>query len=508
VLDTINSYLVSLGFSVDKSSYDAATKSMDNVEKGVSKFAGSAVTKFAVAGAAVTSFVAASVFGIAKFVDGLGKASIENEKLARQMWISEQSAMAFNSTLKAMGVSLQDLYLSPTLMSQFRQLRSEAVDLQAPSDYKDQMRTIQSISFEFKRMKLEATYALQWIGYYFIKYMSGPLNDIKKKLGDLNGTIVKTMPSWTKVIAQVMSGFAQMGITTVRAFKDIVHVFDEIGQGIPKNLKLIASAASAVGMIIATGPVGIISAILLGAILLLNDFYTYLDGGEAAFGPFWEKLISFKESLDVSGQLESLKESFTGVFDAASDVLDVLGKILMDITGSDSIGEALKKIGGFTLDALIIALQTVDKLLNGIKDSLNLIRSTYDLGAANDLIKRGKESSQRLKKETGSTSDLEAIFGHGILDGPFSSSFNDRSNVTNGLLAEFFSNINLSNIFGSSSEKAPSYIYPSSAPQTNNSRVTLSQTNNIYGSDANATAGAAQDNWYSFYIRNNRGVIR
>ncbi|WP_163855823.1 hypothetical protein [Paenibacillus elgii] len=363
MIETIKSYLVSLGFSVDPNSYNQATKAIGSVEQGIVKFAGSAVTKFALATTAVASFVAASSIGIAKFIGDLAQADLENEKLARQLWMSKDAAAAYNNTLKAMGVTLQDLYLSPELMQDFRQLNQQAKNLRPPTEFAEQMKMVRSIQFEFARMKLEATYALQWIGYYFVKYMEGPMKQIKQTLSEINGVIVKTMPSWTKIIAQVMSWFARMGIAAFRYFKDIVRIFNDLGSAIPRNLKLIGAAVAALGVIISTGPFGIITATLLSLILLLDDFYTYLDGGESLFGSFWKKLEDFYDKLKGSGVIDGFKKGWSEAFESISQGIETAGK---EIAG---FYEDLKKNG--TLDNLEQAFANtfniIEQIFNGAK---------------------------------------------------------------------------------------------------------------------------------------------
>jgi hypothetical protein len=54
----------------------------------------------------------------------------------------------------------------------------------------------------------------------------------------------------------------------------------------------------------------------------------------------------------------------------------------------------------------------------------------------------------------------------------------------------------------------PSYLYPQSSTQTNNTSITSSPTINVYGSDPKATADAVQDNIDSRTIRSMRGLIR
>lgn len=276
MLDIIKEYLVGLGFNVDKNSLDQAKNAMGEAEKTVSKFAGASVTQFAVAGIAVTAFVATATIGIAKFLEGLAKTDLESQKLARQLWMSKDNAMAFNNTLKAMGANLQDLYLSPELAQNFIKLRQEAFNLRPPDEYAEQMKFIRSIVFEFQRLKLEATYAMQWIGYYLEKYLQKPLEQFKLGLKNLNDSIVKNMPSWTKQVAQVASWFVRLGLAAIKGGEAIIKLFNSL----PESLKIATGAFVGFFALLKMGPIGWIIAGLTAILLLLDDFQTYQEGGE------------------------------------------------------------------------------------------------------------------------------------------------------------------------------------------------------------------------------------
>ena len=536
MLETIKSYLVSLGFAVDKSSYHQATKAIDAVGHGVAKFAGGALKNFAIAEAAVASFVVVAAVSLAKFLDGLGKAQIENEKLARQMWTTEENAQAFNSTLKALAANLQDLYLSPTLMDQFQQLRKEAFALQAPAEYKNQMQLIQSISFEFKRMKLEGMYALQWIGYYFIKYMSGPILQVKLSLSEINDKIVKTMQHCTKVVAQVMSWFAQFGITALRAVRDLGRGLDDLGQGIPKNLKLIGAAIAALGLILKSGPIGILITAFTLLILLLDDFYTYLDGGESQFGPFWEKIVNLGKTLkDLGLPIDEIKAKFQDAMSTAGDVIDSakakVGEFFKALQDNGTIDELKQSFSdNFSNISTIIqgVVGWIERMFTTLKQA-GVFHDLYDsivgvVSAVVDLIASINSATKKFL-ELESVKTVLRVIGD-IITAVVAGALETVS----GLLKEITSALNvISKLFKGdfkgalktfgdiltgdnlrpSKQSAPSYIYPQSNTNTSTSnKVTLNQTNNIYGSDAKATADAAQDNFKTMmYHRNLKGVF-
>ena len=503
--DVIKEYLVSLGFKVDNKTFKAATGSIDNLGKTISKFAGTAVGEFAVASTAVATFFVAANVGIAKFLDGLGKAQIENEIFARQMWTTEANAMALNNTLKAMGVTMQDLYLSPTLMEQFKVLRQQSYDLQAPSEYKDQMKFIQSISFEFTRMKLEASYAMQWIGYYFIKYMGGPLKDIKITLDDINDRITKSMPQWTKVIAQVMSWFARMGLTGVDAIKSLIKVF----KSIPTELKIAGGAFAGFLTLLDMGPVGLMIAGILALLLLLDDYNTYKSGGKSALADMWKDVDKFKQTLVDNGTISTFKDLIADLAktldDLGTDVVDLL-KNTKDLLDTLSKLAGFKDFNDFLATTFTNTLITIDKLVQSISDGLKVIDGFANgnaQGAIDKVLQDGKEKNA-IDKKKGGFWGFNASLSDGI--GNIYSQFNhlfdkkSPSKNSNDSWWDILTNPKKWAISGTS------YVYPSSSG-SKNTDVKLSQTNHIYGTDPNSTANAVVDKTGDMLQRNFRSVI-
>lgn len=519
MLEIIKSYLVSLGFQVDKASYSEATKVMDEAGHSVSKFAGASATQFAVAGVAVATFAITATLGIAKFIGSLGDAQIKNEMLARQLWTTQENAMAFNTALKATGATLQELYLSPTLMEQFQQLRQEAFTLAPPAEYKQQMEMIQSISFEFKRMKLEGTYALQWIGYYFIKYMSGPIGDIKTDLSDINDKIIKTMPNWTKVVAQVMSWFAQFGITTVRAIKDLDRGFNDIGQDIPKNMKLIGAAIGALALVVETGPVGILIGAFTILILLLNDFYTYLDGGESELGPFWKKLMDLKNQFDLGSKLEDFKKKIKDAMKTAEDDFDSAEKKVEDFWDAleangaiDNFGKTLQNILDIESDELQVVIGWIEQMwgaLGKTGELDSLVKDFEDLtGNAAQLSEQVSSAVKQFLELKGTQEVLKTIGG--ILGGVIVAALQTINNLIKGMAdgVKGWSYLMKGDYWDAAKSFASmvtdqfttpnlNYLYPSASNATTNNNQKTTFTNNptynIYGSDPNQTAKAAND---------------
>jgi len=528
LIETIKSYLVSLGFSVDQSAFHKATTAIDSVEKSVSKFAGKTVVKFGAAAAAVTSFVAAANVGIAKFLGGLAQADLENQKLARQLWTTEDQAASFNNTLKAMGVTMQDLYLSPELMKNFRELRTTIKDLRPPEEYSRQMKEIRSIQFEFTKMKLEATYAFQWIGHYLVKYLAGPLGDIKKKLSDFNALVIKEMPRWTEKVAKFLAGFVQAGVTIVRVFKDAASGIEWLLSRIPTNVKMVGGALAGLAAIIASGPFGIMIALLTAAVLLLDDFYTYLDGGESALGPIWDKLTSLYDQLKDDGTLAKLEKSFTGIFESVSKVIDEIFKLVKSIFGEEGAEKALKAIADISFASLITALDLIKGSLDYIADVLRTIKSLVSGTFFEDAKKMAEEGRKALEdsgyaprsgfsqeelEDFNKSSDLEKgitwnkkIFGNMFSKEAWQDMwdffFDPQSGERN---KNMFKVIGGSMIGGMPSNYTGSLYGPPAPTVKQTNTNTLHQTNNIYGSDPQATANSIVDQ-SKYWMRGIRGV--
>ncbi|SFE43420.1 hypothetical protein SAMN04487969_102497 [Paenibacillus algorifonticola] len=399
MMDTIKSYLISLGFDVDKKSYDETKKTISETEKNLSDLAAKSAKHFIAAGAAVSAFMVAANVGIAKLVSNLAAADLQSEMLARQLWTSRDSAESFKKTLDAMGVTLEQLYLSPELASGFRELRSQIEGMRPPPEFRNQMKFIRDIQFEFTRLKLSAQYALQWIGHYLIKNLSGPLNDLKKRMQDFNKQFIEDMPKWTERAARFLTSFVNAGRHLLEFFGDMKERIGSLLDAIPNNVKGVAAAVSGIAMLLSTGPFGMIIAMLTMAILLIDDFYTHMEGGKSALGPMWDKLLEFKDKLSETGDLERLKQSFTGLMDALDEVITSLGKILLTLTGSDSIEEAFDKLAKISFESLLFGLKTLEGVLKSIADILGIIDSIIQGKTGEFLIERGKTAEKELLEE-------------------------------------------------------------------------------------------------------------
>lgn len=359
--ETIREYLVSLGFDVDKSSYDQANKAMDSFGERAAELAGNMTASFGKAAAAVVAFGAATTAATAKFLGGLGNQEIQMEILSRQLWTTQQQAMAFNATLQAMGANLQQLYLSPTLMAQYKQLHGVALQMQTPGDYNQQVQQIQDVQLQIKQLRLEAYYGLQWVGYYFIKYMDGPISKVHNVLQSINKVIVKNMPTWTKQVAAVMVSFMKMGMYTVQAIKDVWDWLTKMANYMPMWSKIVGGALALISV---SNPFMLFVEGISAAILLLDDFKTYVSGGKSAFPQLWAWVVKTGKALDKLG----IPQRF-------EDNIKALGKTLSDLGKStdefaSSIGNLYDATQGQKGQGIVGFFQLIADTLSGAEKTL------------------------------------------------------------------------------------------------------------------------------------------
>jgi len=457
-VDVIKEYLVSLGFKVDASSFGQTKKVMADADKMVAKFASSSKSQFLKAGASVVGFVATANVAIAAFIANLAQADIKNQEFARLMWMSNDAAYAYNNTLKALGATVDELWLSPELMQRFQALRGQAGEMRPPEEYAQQMKTIRDIMFEFQRLKLEGMYALQWIGYYLFKYLEGPLKSIKVSFKDFNDSLTKKMPEWTKNVAQVASWFVRLGIAIYRI----------------KEILGIVVAAFAAFSLVNMGPLGLIVAGLTALLMLIDDYYTYKDGGESAFPKLWKWIDNLVQSMEDNGTIDDFTDSLNELIDSFNELMSSLDDLATDFNFKD-LGDALTWLANG-------ALKLLADVLNGIAYSLSLI----DTG-----IKKFKDGIKEMQADPTFKSRWD------ILTKPWID------------LKELWGDKNpnaiwhVPQIIG----QAQSSIYPQSSTASG-SAPSFSQTNNIYGASQPDQAGkAVERNTYGLLIRGFRGVF-
>lgn len=342
-IEVIKSYLVELGMTINKVSESQFYRSLASLESKVESFAAKTAKGIGKAAEGLTSMAkvaadgsvkfaagfAAMNVGVAKFLSGIGQAEIGVEKFASQFYISYDAARQLQGILKTMHVTIEDLYRSPTLARQFQQLRDQAAKMAVPQDFRQQMSLLQNLTFQFTRLRLEVTTSFQWIGYWFSKIFGAQITDITDKFSQLNDRIVRNMPVWTKLVAEWIGNFFRLGGVAFQALEYIGKAFEKM----PTKIKEIAVALGVLGLALRAGPLGMISLLLSGVLLLLDDFFTYMRGGDSLLGPVWGKMLDWFKQLKQSGIIDQVTAAISDLGDGFTQMLGKIAGSIGDHSG-------------------------------------------------------------------------------------------------------------------------------------------------------------------------------
>lgn len=531
--ETIKEYLVSLGFEVDESSHEKANEAVSSIGKRVVKFvmdvkqsikafegfAAEVTVNMAKAATMVGGFVTAAAAGTGKLLNGLGDQEIQMEMLARQMWTTQQQAQAFALTLKAMGANLQQLYLSPTLMEQYRELNAVAQKMQPPADYNQQIQLVQSISLQFKQMKLEAAYAFQWIGYYFIKYMAGPLTKLRDILQSINAAIVENMPSWTQTVAKVMASFWQGAVYVVQALGSVYDWLKTILSYMPGWSKGVIAAMAGLRLAMAANPFMLFVIGLTAVILLLDDFYTYIHGGQAALGPFWQWLMKVTDGFKQFGSAKSIGKELQKVF---NDLAHAFGTVIIF---AENLFRTFQKNGTITeyvngWKSYFKALQDVGSAINSIVDGIGHLygelTNRTNQGDLTNFFQLIMDMGTGAMNVIAGTIEEIASLGKAVgyaLQGKWKEVGNTLQDMWTGQNLANLGIIRQTDVAGATGPAIGPRAYPymfQSVPHVNNTNnnVTINQTNHIQTNDPQGTVNAIQNQMTPILMRNLQGMIR
>jgi len=379
MLDVIKSYLVALGFQVNQPEFDKAQNAVTGLGRTIQTATAGMTRNFAAAATGVTAALAAINAATAGLMTQVADADMQYQKFALRLWTTKENAKELKTVLDAMGESMEDVAWIPELRQQYFQLVSQGRQMQTPGDAGGQLRYVRSILFEFKRMKLEVQYATEWIAYYLGKYLSGPLANIKKQLGDFNERLTATMPHWTKRIAEVLVTIMNVGMAVVRFIRDLYRGVMRLFDMLPVGVKKAAMAIAAIGLAFRISPLG---AVITAFLILLEDFYGYIDGRKSSktLAPIWRKLIEWFEKIKellpvVKGHLEDFWAEIK-----KSDGYALSVKILHDVFRF--LEATLRNIPPLLVEAFSEIGKSLVK--NGVLESFR--NMFYEIGKAIDMI--------------------------------------------------------------------------------------------------------------------------
>ncbi len=365
----IKEYLVSLGMQDNFT--EKLGEALEEADEEVDSFAKGFAKKFVTAGAVVVSLIGATSVGIAKFLNHITNAEQEIAEYAEEIGKSREEAYRLKTALDAMGVSMEDIEASEELQEQFKILQEDAQKIQIP-DMSTGVQQVSDMKVEFLRLKQIGMLALTWIGHYTMKYLHQPLEKAKQLFGSLNDVILKNIPKWSKAMGFFLSSVVRLGLTVIRGAKAIFNAIKKIFDMIPKEIKIVTALLAALALFIRAGPIGKLMFIITIVLLLLEDFFGYIDGKDALLGGLWQKLIDIYNALKESGAIEKFKQSFTDAMESirqgilnTKDFIKDLFKQFQDSGSIEKIQKLFSKLG----EILLLIIDTLKNVGRAFLDS-------------------------------------------------------------------------------------------------------------------------------------------
>lgn len=365
IVETIKSYLIGLGFQVEQEEFTQATRTINELGKTIQTSTAAMAKNFTVASTAITAALVGVTAGVTGLITEVAKADLEYTKFANKMWTSKAAAKEMKMSMDALGESIEDIAFTPELRQQYGELIALGRQMNTPTDASEQLKNIRSIMFEFKKLKLEVAYAMEWVAYYLGKYLGGPLTDIKKQLSDLNMNLTQTMPEWTKKVAQVLAMIMNVGMAGIRFFKDLYTGIERVFDSLPKGIQKATVAILGAWALLRMSPIGLIMTAITAVLILLEDFYGYLDGRESSktLAPIWQKLIDWFN--DASNLITITKKDIQDLWDTISDSSIVKSSLKL----INSYFAFLKEVISVILTILFGILDIFADIFNELLDS-------------------------------------------------------------------------------------------------------------------------------------------
>lgn len=459
--NVIEEYLVSLGAIVNNAQFSEFNNTLNKAKSAVTKLSDSAMDtttslgKMVTGLSAVASAITAVGFATAKTIKSVADADMKYQVLAKDIWTTKENAKSLQLALDTMGAKLEDVAWIPELREQFMRLRTEMQELQTPADANNQLKHIRSIGYEWQSFMLKLKMLKEWVAYYLIKYLAGPIERVRQGLKDINENLKMNMPSWGNKIAKALTIVVNLGMNLARFGKTAIDTISRFFNMLPEGAQKVVKFISIIGLAIKLNP--FIAGISL-MILLIDDFYAYIDGRKSArtLAPVWKKLLEVWDGLQVYFEkcerylqiiisllntealpaLTNWWSTFKQIMDNLAElffrILEILKYMFQDfdVIGLFMLmGDSVSSLVGGVLDLVEAIVELLAKLFglsvkgkdvwwafgkgieNTIRLMLRLVKLTGDLFSALSIAKTGdfKGAFKQVFRAFGN-------FGEGVLD--------------------------------------------------------------------------------------------
>lgn len=387
----LEEYLVRIGAEVDKDAFAGAAKAINNLSGMLGKLG--SILKYG----AIFAGLAKVTEAVIDNIKAVASADLEYQKLAQSMWVTKDTAKTLSVVLKTMGASQEDVAWVPELREQFFRLRQEMAELSTPADADGQLAWIREIGYDVQSLQLKLKMFKEWVVYYLIKELHPYIKEFQEFIRWLNDKFGKNLPALARKVASVLASVVRVAMSLVKALKWLFEGIYNFIDALPSKTKALVAVFAVVGAAIMAGPFGLMMMAIGTALIMLEDFFGYLEGRESSntLKPLWkwltdennplrrlieklkegiafilEKLTELFEKVFTEERQEKLKKTVANIAKGVAEIAEGLATIVESIFGKKY--PVVKKFWDFFLTAVG---KVVDKVLTLTNSMGHLMRA-------------------------------------------------------------------------------------------------------------------------------------
>lgn len=387
----LEEYLVRIGAEVDKDAFAGAAKAINNLSGMLGKLG--SILKYG----AIFVGLAKVTEAVIDNIKAVASADLEYQKLAQSMWVTKDTAKTLSVVLKTMGASQEDVAWVPELREQFFRLRQEMAELSTPADADGQLAWIREIGYDVQSLQLKLKMFKEWVVYYLIKELQPYIKEFQEFIRWLNDKFGKSLPALARKVASVLASVVRVAMSLVKALKWLFEGIYNFIDALPSKTKALVAVFAVVGAAIMAGPFGLMMMAIGTALIMLEDFFGYLEGRESSntLKPLWkwltdennplrrlieklkegiafilEKLTELFEKVFTEERQEKLKKTVANIAKGVAEIAEGLATIVESIFGKKY--PVVKKFWDFFLTAVG---KVVDKVLTLTNSMGHLMRA-------------------------------------------------------------------------------------------------------------------------------------
>lgn len=267
-----------------------------------------------------------------------------------------------------MGKTAEEIKGSDALTATFSELQALGARMALPEAAQG-VTAIRSLKDAFLQLKMVGSYAMQWIMYKVQTVAEGPLAEVRDIITSIKEWFANNIESVATVAAEAFGMIVQSVASVIKFVK---LLWDAINS-LPTPIKAVLSITlAAIAMI--KSKFALITAIVTTIVLLIDDFMTYLEGGDSLFGDFWGTCIEWaaKVAPAIQAVIDWISNFITSIWDGTVSLIgwlkeaNLLEPLIAGITAAFAAFKAIK---------LAPAIKNVVSALNFLPKALAAIMS-------------------------------------------------------------------------------------------------------------------------------------